>query len=46
MGPMDVGPARRPEALRPYLSMGLRTPATMHKGVGDGKEVECTFHDE
>ncbi len=43
---MDVGPARRPEALRPYLSMGLRTPATTHKGVGYGKEVEFTFRYE
>jgi len=43
---MVKGPARRPEALRPNLSMGLPTLATMHKGVSDGKEVEYTFRDE
>jgi hypothetical protein len=45
-GPDNSGPARRPVALRPYLSMGLPTFETMHKGIGLGKEVECSFRHE
>jgi len=45
-GPDNSGPARRPVALRPYLSMGLPTFETMHKGNGLGKEVEYSFRHE
>jgi len=38
--------ARRPVALRPHFSMGLPIFATMHKGSGQGKEVQCTLNYE
>src|SRR5437762_3142101 len=38
--------ARRPEALRPHLSVGLPTARTMHKALWPGKGVESTFRNE
>ena len=38
--------ALRPVALRPHFSMGLPIFATMHKGRGQGKEVQYSFNYE